>query len=107
MGNIQGNIQDNEPVTIPYVVFRDLQTHNRWVVKGLVVALVITIILLFASNTVWLVFWNQYDLTTEDTVTTVDSEGDGIANYVEGDVIGNGGVIIGEGDGTKEGNNTN
>ena len=89
----QGNV-----VTVPYVVYRDAMAHNRWVVKGLVIALLITIVLMFVGNAIWLWYWNQFDYTSDEVVTTVDSEGDGIANYTGGD----GGVIYGEGNGTQD-----
>lgn len=94
-------VQGNQ-VSVPYVVFRDSLAHNRWLVKGLVIALIITVVLMFASNVVWAYIWYQYDYATEETVTTVDSEGDGIASFIGGDVDGSGGVIIGEGNGTED-----
>ena len=85
---------DNEyNLTVPYVVYRDSLRDNRWVVRKLIVALIITVVLVFASNIAWLIVWNQYDFSGEQIETTVDSEGDGIANYTGG----NGGVIVGEG----------
>ena len=93
MDNRQDNTQ--EPITVPYVVFRDDQTHHRWVVSRLIWALIIVTFLVFASNIAWLIAWNQYTFLGDEITTTVDSEGDGIANYTGG----NGGVInIGESD---------
>ena len=67
------------PASVPYVVYRDAIDDNRWVVKKLVVALIVAIALLFVSNMAWLYAWNQYDYSSVET--TVDSEGEGIANY--------------------------
>ena len=86
--------RNDTPIIVPYVVYRDAIADNRWVVKKLVIALIISIFLLFASNGMWLYVWNQYDYTTEETVTSVDSNGEGIANYTGG----NGGVTVGESD---------
>lgn len=94
MDNKQETIRDDEPITIPYVVFRDLQTHNRWVVKWLVWALLAALVLLFGSNLAWLLVWNSYDFSGDVTTASVDSEGYGIANFTGG----NGGVILGESD---------
>ena len=94
------NMKNDEAIlTVPYVVYRDSVAHNHWVVKALVIALIISVFLIFASNAVWLYAWNQYDYSTEETVTTVDSDGEGIANfnYTGGD----GGVIFGEGYSTQ------
>lgn len=92
MDKVQENIQDT--VTVPYVVFRDDQTHHRWVVKRLVWALIAAMFLLFASNIAWLIAWNQYDYSGDITTASVDSEGYGIANFTGG----NGGVMLGESD---------
>lgn len=96
----ENNISANEPITVPYVVYSDRMWHDRWVIKGLVIALIITIVLLFASNAIWLYAWNQYDYSAAETevVTTVDSQGDGIANYTGHD----GGVSIGKSDGSQD-----
>lgn len=101
-GDSMENKHEEHVQVIPYVVYRDSLAHNRWLVKGLVIALVIAIVLMFASNAIWAYIWYQYDTVTEETVTTVDSEGEGIANYTGGD----GGVIYGEGNGTQDGKDT-
>lgn len=83
------------PVSVPYVVFRDAQAHSRWVIRTLAIALIATVVLMFGSNAIWLYAWMQYDYGGEETVTTVDSEGDGIATY---NYAGNdGSVVYGEG----------
>lgn len=70
------------------------------ITKRLVIALVITITLLFASNCVWLYAWMQYDYSssTSTETVTVDSK-DGVANY-----IGNNGDITNGTDNGKESN---
>lgn len=73
------------PASVPYVVYRDAIDDNRWVVKKLVVALIVAIALLFVSNMAWLIAWNLYDYSSETITTTVDSDGEGIANYTGGD----------------------
>lgn len=90
------------PASVPYVVYRDSIDDNRWVVKRLTIALIVAISLMLASNLAWLWVFQSYDYSTEETVTTVDSEGDGIANYTGG----NGGVNIGEGDNKKDSSDT-
>lgn len=88
---------------VPYVVYRDLMAHNRWVVRALIVVLTIVVVFLVVSNTAWVYFWNQYDYSSEETVTTIDSKGDGVANYTGGD----GGVIYGKGDGAQDNTDEN
>lgn len=94
---MENNTNKETPVSVPYVVYRDAIDDNRWVVKKLVLALIIAIALMFISNMAWLWYWNQFDYVS--TETTVDSEGDGIANYTGG----NGGVnTYGEGYSQKD-----
>lgn len=80
--------------TVPYFIHEGMMARNEHTVKRLIIALIIAVVLVFASNAAWLYCWMQYDYITDgvQTVTTVDSEGDGIANYTGGD----GGVIYGE-----------
>ena len=78
------------PDVVDYVVYRDSVQDNQWVVKRIIIALIVTIALLFISNMAWLVAWNLYDYST--TTATVDSQENGIANFTGG----NGGIILGE-----------
>ena len=56
--------------------------------KRTMIALILTIFMLFASNAAWLWAWMQYDYESEYTETvTVDGK-DGMANYAN-----NGGVV--------------
>ena len=56
------------------------------VIKKLLTALIVTILLLFASNIAWLVAWCQYDYSTIEV--THDSENSGDCNYIgeKGDI---------------------
>ena len=83
---------DKSPVTVPYVVYNDTVANYQWVIQKMVIALVIVVALMFASNIAWLYVWQKYDYAVEEITTTIDSEGEGIANYTGG----NGGVILGE-----------
>ena len=75
--------------SVPYVVYSDTVANDHWVIKKLVWAIVIVVCLLFASNLAWLWAWVQYDYTS--TETTLESDGNSIANFTGG----NGGVRIG------------
>jgi hypothetical protein len=74
---------------IPYIVYEATQARSERTIKKLIIALVISIILMFATNAIWLYAWCQYDYSSEETstITTVDGK-DGTANY-----IGNNGDI--------------
>lgn len=70
--------------TVPYVVYESAMTRAERATKRLVIALIIAIVIIFASNAVWLYSWMQYDYVTAENTTTVDAEGSGIANYIGG-----------------------
>lgn len=74
---------------IPYVVYESAMTRADRHIRRLVIALVVAIVMIFASNAVWLYAWMQYDYVTAENTTTVDAEGSGIANYIcgVGDIV--------------------
>lgn len=71
---------------IPYIAFESEMARHERSIKRLIVALILTIALLFASNIAWLWFFNQFDLLA-DTVTQDTQDGDN--SY-----IGNDGAIV-------------
>lgn len=80
-----------ENTNVPYIVYESAQARAERTVKRLIVALVLAVVLIFASNAAWLWAWMQYDYTGEMTTTetvTVDGK-DGIANYAS-----NGGSVV-------------
>ena len=85
--------ENERPAAVPYIVYSDTVANYHWVIKKLVIALVIVVCLMFASNLAWLWVFQSYDYTSEETV--LESDGNSVANYTGG----NGGVIYGrEGD---------
>ena len=75
--------------TIPYIVFEGEQARHERTVKRLVIALLVSIALMFASNMAWLWFFNQFDY--ESDMVTVNSQEEGNATYMGGDgVVDNG-----------------
>ena len=58
-------------------------------IKRLYIVIIILILLLFGSNMAWLYAWN---LPSEETTTTVTSDNDSNANYIngEGDITNGG-----------------
>lgn len=69
--------------TVPYIVYESAMTRAERMSKRLVIALIVSIALMFASNAVWLWAWTSYDYTSEETIT-VDGK-DGIASYIGSD----------------------
>lgn len=60
--------------------------RNERAVKRLVIALIVAIALIFASNAIWLYAWMQYDYSSDMTTSEINVDGkDGIANYIGND----------------------
>lgn len=74
---------DNNPVS--FVAFEATCTRFDRIIKRLTIALVICILLVFASNAAWLYAWMQYDYSGVDetaTTETITVDGkEGVANY--------------------------
>lgn len=51
-------------------------------IKRLYIVIIILILLLFGSNMAWLYAWN---IPSEETTTTVTSDNDSNANYINGE----------------------
>ena len=62
---------------VPMTLFEYTTARFERTIKRLIIALVITIVLMFATNIAWLHMWTQYDYAD----VTVDTE-QGNANYV-------------------------
>lgn len=71
---------------VPYIVFEGEQARHERTVKRLVIALLVSIVLLFVSNIAWLIFFNQFDITSEEIM--VDGTDQGNANFIgeDGDI---------------------
>lgn len=70
---------------IPYIVHEGIMARNERTIKRLIIALIVTIALVFASNAIWLYAWSQYDYVSSNN-TNVEVDGkDGIANYIGND----------------------
>ena len=62
---------------VPMTVFEYTMARLERTIRRLTILLIISMVLLFATNVIWLYTWSQYDY---DTVT-VDTN-DGNANYI-------------------------
>lgn len=69
---------------IPYIAYEAAEAKSERTIKRLILALVLSIILIFASNAIWLYAWCQYDYSGEEAVTTVeqDAQDGGDTNYI-------------------------
>lgn len=71
---------------VPYYAHEGMLSRNERTIKRLIIAVVITVVLMFLSNAMWLVAWNQYDYESVDTKQFVDVDAkEGIANYIGND----------------------
>ena len=65
--------------SVPYIVYEGTMARFERTVKRLIIALIIAVILLFASNIAWLYEWSLYDYSD----VTIDSDDGGVANYLQ------------------------
>lgn len=78
----------NTPENVPYIAHETAMARNERNVKRMIIAIVTAIVLLFASNALWLWAWMQYDYESYE----VTADGDSNANYIGQDgTIYNGG----------------
>lgn len=75
---------DKETKDIPFIAYEYTMARFERTIKRLIIALILAIIMLFASNAMWLYEWCQYDYAD----VTVDSEDKGNANYLEAGLNG-------------------
>ena len=60
---------------IPYIAFEAEMARHERTIKRLLIALVVSVALIFVSNIAWLWFFNQFDYST-DTITQGTEAGD-------------------------------
>lgn len=73
---------------IPFIVYESAMTRAERHARRLVIVIILTLVLMFISNGLWLYNWFQYDYAQDTETVTVDT-GEGNASYIE-----NGGAII-------------
>ena len=78
--------KENRAANVPFIVHEAAEARAERHIKRLVVSLILAVVLLFASNALWLYCWIQYDYSSEEY--TVDMDAGGIATYVgeDGDI---------------------
>lgn len=80
-----------EDKTIPYIVYEDSQVRHERNMRRLIIALVISIFLIFASNAAWLYAWCQYDYSSETSIIRQNTSDGGDVNFIRnGGEINNG-----------------
>ena len=76
----------NTPENVPYIVHETAMARNERNVKRLVVALIIAIVLAFATNVGWLIYESQY----ETVDYSYDQDGEGTNIIGDGNDVNNG-----------------
>lgn len=71
--------------SVPYIVYESAEAKSERTIKRLIIALIITVILMVATNIIWIIEFCSFDY--EKTTTTVDAGG-GTANFIgqDGDI---------------------
>lgn len=75
--------QSNEKemaLSVPYIAHEAAQARAERMNKRLIIALIVAIALLFATNLIWILRDLQYDYVGSEV--NVDTEGEGNANYI-------------------------
>ena len=77
----------NAPENVPYIVHESSMARMDRQIKRLWIALIVAIVLIFASIAIFTYALLQYDYSSEEIVT-VDGK-DGISNYIgnDGDIV--------------------
>ena len=80
------------PREVPYIVYESSMGRAERIIKRLIIALIVAVILIFASNGLWLWYFSGFDVESYE-LTTDDG---GNANYIGND----GDIYNGEGQGS-------
>ncbi len=98
---------ENENLTVPYIVFESAMDKADRRDKRNIIIIALLILMLVATNIVWIIVWNPYDYidTAVDDSYSVDLDADdgGNANYIGND----GDIYNGRSDSNTEKNNSN
>lgn len=71
--------------SVSYLAFESITARNERHTKRLIIALVISIILIFLSNALWLYAWMQYDYSSTESKTTTTYTQDSSGINIIGD----------------------
>lgn len=79
----------NAPESVPYIVHESSMARMERHIKRLWIALIVAIVLIFASSAIFTYSWLQYDYSSEEIVVEQDAQDGGNANYIgnDGDIV--------------------
>lgn len=75
---------EKETKDIPFIAYEYTMARFERTIKRLIIVLMLVVIMLFASNALWLYEWCQYDYSD----VTIDSQDGGNANYIQAGASG-------------------
>jgi hypothetical protein len=64
-----------EQMTVPYIVYESAIARSERHIKRLVIALIVSVVMIVASNLAWLYVWNSYEYVGDSTTYSQDGEG--------------------------------
>lgn len=97
-------MENNDNIVMSRIAFERMQAKDERNDKWRNIIIVLLIILLVATNAMWLWAWNQYDYVEEEYSVDMSADDGSNANYIgnDGD-INNGGSDNGEEKNTEQG----
>lgn len=81
MDHEQEGLRQDSINVVSYLVYESAQARSERTVKRLIIALIMTIVLLFLSNAIWLHEFNNFDWETEEIVYSQDGRGLNSINF--------------------------
>lgn len=89
MENCNACKNGTENKSVPYIVYESEAARHERTVKRFIIAIVVAFVLIVLTNIAWLIAWNQYDYTSEETIYTQDGQGTNIIGN-DNEVVNNG-----------------
>lgn len=75
MENEVKNKEVEKNVEVPYIVYEGALARMERTIKRLFVLVIVSVLITFASNAIWLYWWNQYEYVDEEYHYEQDGEG--------------------------------
>lgn len=65
-------------IQVPYIVYEGAMARMERTIKRLFILLIVSVLIAFVSNIVWLYWWNQYEYVTETETYSYQQDGSGL-----------------------------
>lgn len=77
MERTSDGLKENDRIEVPFIVYEGTMARMERTVKRLFILLILSVLICFASNTIWLYWWNQYEYVAESDTYTYSQDGQG------------------------------